>query len=926
MPDFQAFVRQHLPHLALPGDRECKIVEELAAQLEDAYDSLLARGLPVDDAWHELQRQLPAWTSIADALLEGEPSVVRLAQPERGRLAGRTLRRLLSAAREFLSAGVVRDLHSSLRLLVTHRGFTSTTILTLAICLGANAAIFTVVYAVLLRPLPVADPDRIVAMGDVYPTITPDDILSNDVPSYFDRREAITALDEQALFANWFDSLVIGGVSEELRGMRATPSLFRVLQVNPALGRPFTDAEGEPGADRKIILSHGLWQRLYGGDLSVIGRDLRLGWTAQRYTVVGVMPAGFSFFDRGDGHARAAGDGVQFWIPLAFTAAQRSEQARTRYGYFHIGRLRADASIDEVKAQLDALNAATFQRFPQFRLAELGMHTAVTPLHEALTRKVSRLLYLLWAGAACVLLIGALNIANLALARSIVRTRDLATRLALGASRYRVMRQLVLEGVLVAIVGGLAGLAVAAGILRALAAGGMSNVPNANAIHMDWIVIGAVMTASVVVGVLIGLVPAMTTKTLNVAETLAEGGRLGTGGRTAGLFRRGLVVAQVACSVVLLVGAGLLLTSVRNLLAVDAGFDASGVVTATIFPPPSRYPDQRAVVGLSNRLLDAVRSIPGVSGAGITSNIALSGGTSPSSVRPDAAVVSANEPPVLPSVVSVSPGYFESMGTRLVRGRSFNETDREDSLPVAIVDERLAERFWPRQDPVGKGIYRGNSNRYTIVGVVRQVRFDTLAAASASIGAAYFPHTQAPNTSRLRWVAIKSATDSAGVVRSLRAALTAIDPELPLADVQTMTERVSQSIAAPRLAMGVATTFGVVALLLSVIGIYGVLAYIVAQKTREIGIRIALGSTAGAIFRLFFKEGLTLIASGLTVGVAGAIVAGPVLEDQIFGVAPTDVLILGVVALAAGAIALLACVSPARRATRVDPLTVLNDS
>jgi predicted lysophospholipase L1 biosynthesis ABC-type transport system permease subunit len=266
------------------------------------------------------------------------------------------------------------------------------------------------------------------------------------------------------------------------------------------------------------------------------------------------------------------------------------------------------------------------------------------------------------------------------------------------------------------------------------------------------------------------------------------------------------------------------------------------------------------------------------------------------------------------------------MRTRLVRGRSFNETDREDSLPVAIVDERLAERFWPRQDPVGKGIYRGNSSRYTIVGVVRQVKFDQLAAASASIGAAYFPHTQAPITGRLRWVAIKSATDTAGVVRSLRAALTAIDPELPLADVQTMTARVSQSIAAPRLAMGVATSFGVVALLLSVVGIYGVLAYIVAQKTREIGIRIALGSTAGAIFRLVFKEGLTLIAIGLTVGVAGAIVAGPVLEDQIFGVAPTDVLILGVVALAAGAIALLACVSPARRATRVDRLTVLNDN
>jgi putative ABC transport system permease protein len=328
---------------------------------------------------------------------------------------------------------------------------------------------------------------------------------------------------------------------------------------------------------------------------------------------------------------------------------------------------------------------------------------------------------------------------------------------------------------------------------------------------------------------------------------------------------------------------------------------------------------------LSNQLLDSIRAMPGVQTAGITSNIALSGGTSPSTVAPDTTSANANDPPVLPSVVSVTPGYFEAMSTRLVRGRNFADADRDDSPPVAIVDERLAARFWPGQDPIGKGIYRGQSKRFEIVGVVRDVKFDMLAGRKESAGAAYFPHTQSPIAGRLRWIAIKAATDPTAMIRSVRTALSAIDPQLPLSDVQTMSERTAQSIAAQRLAMSVATMFGVIALLLSIVGIYGVLAYIVAQKTREIGIRLALGSTARNIFQLFFREGLALIAIGLAIGLAGALAVGRALNDQVFGVAPSDPIVLGSVAVATGAIALLACISPARRAARVDPLTVLND-
>jgi predicted permease len=926
MRDFKGFVRAHLAPLSLPPQRETKIVEELAAQIEEAFESLIADGRSDQDAWNELQRQLPDWKTLGAELLDAEPVAVRLAHPEYGPFAGETKRTAVARIRDAVGLGLLRDLQSSVRLLVKDRAFTATTILTLAVCLGANAAIFTVVDSVLLRPLPVPGADRIVAMGDVYPTVTPNDILSNTAPSYFDRLQAITALESQAMFALWFDTITSDGISEEIRGMKATPSLFRLLQVSPALGRTFTDAEGEIGAEQKVILSHGLWQRLYGGDPAVIGQDLRLGWTGLRYKIVGVMPRGFSFFDVGhDGHARTPGDAVQFWIPLAFTPAQISDDARTRYGFFHVGRIRPGATVEHVRGQVDALNAETIRRFPQFGLAELGMYTAVTPLQHALTRGIRGTLFLLWGGAAFVLLIGSINIANLALARASSRARELATRVALGAGRYRINRQLILEGVVLAGIGGLAGVGVAVWILRTLASSGIENIPNAAHIRMDGIVIGVTLAASVLVGVVIGLVPAATAAGPNLNQVLAEGSRLGTGGRGTRRFQHGLVIAQVGFSVVLLIGAGLLLTSFRNLLAVDAGFRAERVLTATIFPPPSRYKDQRAVMALVDRMVNSVRNIPGVEAAGMTSNIALSGRTTPATVSPAADSPEPGDALVLPSVVGVTPGYFEAMATALVRGRYFTEDDRENTRPVAIVDERLAARFWPGQDPIGKGLFRGDSGPYTIVGLVRDVRFESLAGRTEPSGAAYFPHSQAPPLGRLRWIAIKTAGEPTGVMRAVQSALMAIDPALPLSDIQTMSQRTSRSLVPQRLAMALASMFGFVALFLSVLGIYGVLAYVVAQRRREIGIRIALGSTMRGIFQLVFKEGLALVTAGLVLGLFGAVALGRALESHVFGVRPTDPFVLGTVIVSTAIIALLACVSPAYRATRVDPLSTLSE-
>jgi predicted permease len=910
MPDFTAFVRGHLRQLELPRHRELQIAEELAAQLEDAYDALRARGLPEDDAWRELQRDLPDWRTFAADVLDAEPAIVRVAQRER-------LRPL---------QGLPADLRAAFRLLRGDFGFSATTILTLAICLGANIAIFTVVYSVLLRPLPVPDAGRVVAFGDVYPTVTPNDIVSNTVPSYFDRLEAITALESQAMFTYWFDTFAIDGAAQEVRGMRATPSLFRVLQVQPALGRAFTDADGVAGSDRKIILSHGLWQRLTGGDPSVLGKDVRLGWTGLPYTIVGVMPKDFSFFEMGsDGHARTGGTHVQFWLPLTFTPAQRSDEARTRYGFFHVGRLGPAATVEQVRSQMAALNERMFKRFPQFGFSELRMYTAVTPLQDALTGSVRRVLFLLWGGAGFVLLIGALNIANLSLARASARGRELATRLALGAGRLRLTRQLIVEGVLLAGVGGLAGLGAGMWLLEILVSGGLPNLPNAASIRIEGPVVACAIALTLLSGVLIGLVTAGSLGRRHLQHALAAGSRSGTPGRPARYFRRGLIVTQIAVSMVLLIGAGLLLTSFRNLLAIDVGFDRERVITGTIFPPPSRYQDQRAVAALSARLLDSIRAIPGVEAAGVTSNIALSGHTSPSSVAAADRRSGSADALIVPSVVAVSDGYFEAMGTRLVRGRYFAASDAAQTQPVAIVDERLAQRLWPNEDPIGKDLVRGESVRYTVVGIVRDVAFESPAKRAESIGTAYFAHTQTPPMGRLRWIAVKTTADPVTVVPGLRTALAAIDRDLPLSDVQTMNQRTTGAVVSQKLAMALATLFGVVALLLSAVGIYGVLAFVVARRTREIGVRMALGSSPRGVFRLVFGEGLALVAGGLALGLLGAYAVRRVLADQVYGVTPTDPAILAAVSVGTGIVALLACLWPARRASRVDPLIVLRD-
>jgi predicted permease len=818
---------------------------------------------------------------------------------------------------------ILRDIRFGVKLLLKDRAFAATAILTLAVCIGANAAIFTIVNSVLLRPLPVPESERILLMSNQYPNAGVGHSNNSGVPDYYDRLRDVKVFEEQAMFGNLGQTIEINGTPQRIRGMSATPSLFRLLRVAPEVGRAFNEDEGAPGNAQKIILSHGLWQELFAGDPNVAGREVRL--SGRPFVVVGVMRPDFLFVD----------PEVRFWIPLAFTAQQKSDDNRHSNNFFNIGRLKPGSTLAQAQMQVDALNNANLDRFPQYKelLINAGFHTTVEPLQEMLVRDVKGTLYLLWAGAVFVLLIGGVNIANLVLARSSLRAKELVTRLALGAGRMRVARQLVTESVLLTLVGGAAGLLMGSAILGALRTIGLSEIPRASEIHMDGAAVIFTLAVSVVVGILIGLFPLGQVLGSNLSQVMREEGRSGTSGRAARLVRRTLVVAQVAFAFVLLVGAGLLLASFRALLGVDPGFQTTGVITAATNLPAARYAGENEMRAFWTQTLDAIRAIPGVTAAGATSSIPFGGGYSDSVILAEGYQMQPGESLISPHQVNVTPGYFESMSIPLVRGRLFDNHDTASSQPVVIVDESLARKFWPNQDPIGRRMRQpGNPNNLMmvdehtrwlyVVGVVRDIRLEDLAGGKNKAGTYYFVWDQSPF--RGADLTIKTSSDTSAVLRLVRAEISKIDPELPLYDIHSMDDRMATSLMSRKASMLLATSFGFVALFLSSIGIYGVLAYLVAQRTREIGIRIALGSSGAEIFRLVLREGLLLVVSGFIIGLIGTAGLRHAIENQIYGITALDPVVIGIVVASLGVVGIVACTLPARRATRVDPVSILN--
>ena len=813
---------------------------------------------------------------------------------------------------------MIHDFKYAIRFLARSKGFAAAVILTLSACIGVNVAIFAIVNSVLLRPLPVPDSEDIVLMSNRYPRAGVTEQFISSSGDYFDRREKITALAEQAAFRFSNVAIDINGAAEREMAMTATPSLFHLLRLPPLLGRTFSAAEGEIGAQQKIILSYGLWQQMFAGNPAALGREVRLD--GRSYTVVGVMPQNFVFID----------PEVRMWIPAAFTDEEKTVHHNNNW--YNIGRLKPGATIQQVEAQIDALNAANLEKFPQFKevLINAGFHTSVEPLAEMVVRDVRSVLRLLWAGSVFVLLIGVLNVANLAFARLTLRKKEYSTRLALGAGRAQLLRQFLSENLLMTAASCVGGLMVGGLALRALARTGLNHFPRAFEVRIDSHVVWVAVLMAIGASVLLSIFSVVGISIGGFHNVLRDSERTGTATKARSV-RQGLVVAQIGFAFALLVGAGLLLASFRELLKVDPGYRTDNIVTASLSAPRSQYSDPQLDV-LVSRSLEAVGQTAGVVSAGASTVIPLGGQYYNSVILAEGYVMKHGESVISPIRLSVTPGYLETMGISLVRGRYFRDSDDAHSPLVVIVDEKLAKRFWPDRDPLGQSMYEPDADtlavsdrtmRYRVVGVVRSVRLEDLSGKGNPEGAYYFPYSQRPSNNYI--IAVRTRGNSAAVVPAIRAQMATIAPELPLFDVRTMAQREELSLSSRRSSMLLGVTFGIVALFLASLGIYGVLAYLVAQRRKEIGIRVALGSTHSGIVKLVVREGLILVVAGSILGIVGSISLRSIVQNEIYGVAPLDPLVLGCVAILFAVVALIACIMPARRAMQVDPTIVLNE-
>ena len=814
---------------------------------------------------------------------------------------------------------VMKDVRYAVKLLIKQRGFTAAALLTLALCIGANTAMFSVVRSVLLKPLPFRDADAIVYMTNSYPGAGIPR-ASTGVPDYYDRIERTTVFSHLALLQT--NGMTVGepGRPERITGMAVTPSFFSLLYADAALGRTFTDAEGEPGAADVAIISHGMWQEQYAGAPDVLGRTIRIN--ERPHEIVGVMPRGFEF-QQAD---------ARVWVPLAFTAEQRADDRRHNNSWEMIGRLKPGGTVAQAQRELDRINAENDERFPEFKevLRKAGYSSIVANYQEDLTRDVRSTLWLLQAGVAFVLLIGCVNIANLIMVRATSRHRELATRSALGAAHGRLVRQLMTESIVLAVLGGALGIALGWLGTRAFATIAGDELPRATEITLDATVMLAALGVSVLAGLLFGVIPVVRLLRGDMSSVFREEGRTGTASRRTHALRGTLVVAQVSLAFALLIGAGLMISSFARTLAVDPGFEPDELLTASISLPGARYGDEDALRQFQARLLERMRTRQGVQHASAASMVLFGDDFNSSVVTPEGYAPAPEESLISPINSRVSDGYFETMGIDVISGRSFTPGDVASAQQVAIIDETLAQRFFAGQDPIGRritqgvpGLGRDEELQYrTIVGVVRSVRVSNLTGDQPP-GHYYIPLAQAP--SGQIYVTLRASIPLEAVTTALRTAVTDIDPELPVHNVASMQERIDASVTTDRVRTMLLIAFAALALFLAALGLYGVLAYSVAQRSAEIGIRMALGSSTSDVFRMVLVQGAKLMVIGLAVGVLASIALTRGVRDMLYGVAPIDPVVYSGVLVLLSVTALIACVVPARRATRVDPLVAIRE-
>jgi len=801
-----------------------------------------------------------------------------------------------------------RDVRYAARMLLKSPGFSLAAVLTLALAIGANTAIFSVVNAVLLRPLPYKDADRLAIIWSEFPArgwiqnaVYPGDYQDWKLQSRWS--EGMAAFMDRS-----FNLTRSHAPAEEVYGQRVSADFFPVLKASAILGRTFSPEEDQANGPRLAVLSDACWRQRYAGDAAVIGKPIALD--GETYTVVGVMPASFHFPPYGTSRA-------EIWTPLGVLNHQRG-----MHEVNCLARLKPGVSLADAQAAMNVINGRLVREYP---VTNTGWVARVQPLKDIVADNEKPALLVLTGAVGFVLLIGCANIANLLLARATGRRKETAVRLALGASRGRMIAQFLTESVLLAMLGAALGLLLASWGMSGLVALAPGDTPGMESVSIDWHVLAFTILIAVTTGVIFGIAPAWRATALDVNENLKEGRRGSTSGPRREGLRRALVVSEFALALVLLIGAGLLLRSFVRVLRIDPGFDPKGVLTMRIVPSGPHYDDQRAYSMFFRNLLARVRALPGVEQASVGVSLPLIDWNGWGFVTERNPNVPLSEGPDGNYQV-ISPDFFRTLRIPLLRGRFFSDADREGATPVAIVNEESARQFWPREDPVGKRIRIGGEAEHapwrTIVGVIGNVRRNDLTDTARP--ETYVPYTQPPFAVRPRELLVRMAGD-ASVTQAVRAEVAALDKDQPVAEVQTL-EIVLRTVLSPRrfstVLLGI---FAGLALALAAVGIFGVMAYAVAQRTHEIGIRVALGAQQGAVLKLVAGEGLRLAGAGIALGVAASLALTRVLADFLYDVRPTDPLTFVGVTLLLFAVALGASFLPAWRAMKVDPVVALRN-
>jgi putative ABC transport system permease protein len=797
---------------------------------------------------------------------------------------------------------IFQDLRYGVRMLLRNPGFTVVAVLALTLGIGADSAIFSVVNAVLLRPLPYPDSDRLVVLRERSPQI---EGMSVSYPNFIDWREQNSSFENLGVFRRQSYSLTGSGEPERLVGSMISADVFEVLKVAPAYGRVFTGDEDKAGSTPVVVLSHGLWQRRFGGDPSII--DQTLTFDGHAFTVIGIMPADFQF----------PGRGTELWTHVGQPSKDPSWESRGNHpGLTGIARLKPGVTIEQAREDMEIVATNLERQYPD---SNTGNRITVTSALENAVRTIRPALLVLLGAVGFVLLIACANVANLLLARATTRQKEIAIRTALGASRGRIIRQLLTESIFLSLLGGGLGLLLAKWGVKLIVAISPNSIPRSREINLDGRVLAFTIGVSLLTGIIFGLVPALQSSKPDLNETLKDAGRGSTGRRH--LFRSGLVVSEIALTLVLLIGAGLMIRSFYRLQQVDPGFNHERLLTFSVSLPPQKYTEDQPRISFFDQLAERLRALPGVRTVGYSSGLPLGNNGWQTSFRIEGQPEPEPGKTPLTEAVIASPEYFEAMGLTVLSGRTFTAQDVKDAPHVTLIDEEFARRYWPGEEAVGKRIKTGRDDPpITVVGVVRRVKMDGLNQDSNRVQS-YYPFRQL--TSGGMTMVVKTDADPMNLVSGVREQVLAIDPDQPVYNINTMDQLRSDSIAPDRLNLMLLASFAAVALILAGVGIYGVTAYSVTQRTHEIGIRMALGARQSDVLGMVMRQGMKLAIIGLAIGLAGAWLATRAMTSLLFGVSATDPLTFAVISAVLFGVALGACFVPARRATRVDPMIAL---